>query len=493
VATSLSEALEVEKQRRTLAEFVKAAWHVVEPATEMAWGWHIEAICEHLEAATRGEIRRLVVNIPPRHMKSLLVTVFWPAWVWATFPEKRWLFSSYAEQLSVKHSVVCRRVIQSDWYQRRWGHVFSLTGDQNAKIKFENDHTGFRMATSVKGTATGEGGDFIVVDDPHKVDEVTSELQRQSVLDWWDQTMSTRLNNPSTGCRVIIMQRLHEEDLTGHVLTRGGWTHLCLPAEFEDEHPTPWAADPRQKPGELLWGAHVTQVYLDEKKKDLGSYGFAGQYQQRPAPMEGGILRREWWAYYDEVPQVDELVQSWDLAFKDTKDSDFVVGQVWARNGANKFLLHQIRERLDFPATIERIKDMTSWVEERYPQHSSHRIWIEDAANGPAVIAALRNELPGVIPVKPLGSKEARAHSAAAQIESGNVYLLGKRRPDGQAYDREATPGWVQDFVEECAAFPNAAHDDQVDAMSQALVRLSRSQTAQVRTGGYDPHIFADF
>lgn len=459
----------------------------------MVWGWHIDAIAEHLEACTNGEIRRLVINIPPRHMKSLLVTVFWPAWVWATRPEKRWLFSSYAESLSIKHSVVCRRVLQSPWYQQRWGDVFQLTGDQNAKMRFENDRTGFRLATSVAGTATGEGGDFIVVDDPHKVDEVLSDTTRESVLEWWDQTMSTRLNDPASGVRVVIMQRLHERDLSGHVLARGGWEHLCLPSEYEPSHPFVWPDDPREKEGDLLWPQHVPAEFLEEKKVDLGSYGYAGQYQQRPAPAEGGIIKRQWWRFYEELPQIDRLMQSWDLAFKATNEADYVVGQLWACDGPNKYLVKQMRGRFDFPETQEKILEMTNWAADKWPSMANHAILIEDAANGPAVIAALRRKIASVIPVKPMGSKEARAHAVAPQIEAGNVFLPGALREDRHDYDHTKTPLWVQTFVEETTSFPNGRHDDQVDAMTQALVRLARSGKAnRVRTGGYDAVLFDD-
>ena len=230
---SLVAEIESEMARRSLREFVRQAWHVVEPATPYIPGWHLDAICDHLEAVSRREIRNLLINMPPRHMKSLAVSVFWPCWEWATWPERKWLFSSYAASLSIRDSLKCRRLIESPWYQANWGDRFQLTGDQNAKQRFENNKSGYRLATSVGGTATGEGGDRIVVDDPHNVNEAESDLVRRGVIDWWDQVMSTRLNDPKTGAKVIVMQRVHEADLAGHVLAQGGYEHLCLPAEYE--------------------------------------------------------------------------------------------------------------------------------------------------------------------------------------------------------------------------------------------------------------------
>ena len=494
-----SDDLRAERARRSLGGFIRAAWPLVEPATPFAPNWHIDAITEHLEAATRGELRRLVINVPPRHMKSLQVSIFWPAWVWLSHPERRFLYASYAEKLSVSHSVTCRRLIQSRGsgfpaeatglmqrigYQGLlevlWGEAaWQLADDQNLKERFHNNRTGFRLATSVGGSVTGEGGDVLVLDDPHKPDEVQSDVVRQSVLDWYDQTWSTRLNDADSGVQVIVMQRLHERDLTGHVLERGGFEHLCLPAQYEPTHPFRWPDDPRTEPGQVLWQKWHRR-WLEEKKLELGSYGYAGQYQQRPAPEEGGILRRPWWRYFDPakpLPHFHELVQSWDMAFTDSDGSDYVVGQVWGRFFANKYLLHQTRQRLEFTETVHALRQLTAWVEEQIPAHRSHLKLVEDKANGPAVISTLHRQIAGLVAVNPRGDKVARARAAAPEIEAGNIYLPGAPSPDGQSYDRTRTPHWVQEFIEECAAFPNAAHDDQVDACSQALIRLAGSST----------------
>jgi predicted phage terminase large subunit-like protein len=219
----------------------------------------------------------------------------------------------------------------------------------------------------------------------------------------------------------------------------------------------------------------VGAPWLAEKKLELGSYGYAGQYQQRPAPAEGGILKRRWWRYYDhegELPHFDQLCQSWDMAFKDTDGSDYVVGQVWGSFGAELYLLHQLRRRLEFTDTLHAVRELTRWVTERFPHREAHAKYVEDKANGPAVIATLRREVPGLIAVDPRGDKVARARAVAPALEAGNVYLPGRPSADGSDYDRAHTPDWVQAFIEECAAFPNGAHDDQVDAFSQALMKL---------------------
>ena len=292
-----------------LPDFIEDAWHVVEPASRFLWNWHIGAIAEHLEAVTKGDIRQLLINIPPRHMKSLAVSVFWPVWEWISNPHRRWLFASYAQSLATRDSVKCRRLIESNWFQSRWHDRFALTSDQNQKMRFDNDKTGSRIATSVGGSATGEGGDRVVVDDPHNVTERESDAIRRATLDWWDQTMCTRLNDPKTGARVIVMQRVHEKDLSGHVLAQGGYVHLCLPAEFDPSRrcvtQLPWK-DSRMIPGELLWPKRITQSEISDFKLRLGPSGYAGQFQQLPAPAGGNRFRQGWFRYYTVADEFDD-------------------------------------------------------------------------------------------------------------------------------------------------------------------------------------------
>jgi predicted phage terminase large subunit-like protein len=471
---NLIQEIDKELATRSLQEFIRQAWPVLQPATPFVSGWHIDALCEHLEAITYGQIRNLLINIPPRHMKSLTVSVFWPCWEWIRCPERRWLYASYAESLSLRDSRHCRLLILSPWYQRHWRDVFVLTEDQNEKRRFENNKTGYRIASSVGGANTGEGGDRIVCDDPHNVKEAESDAARKGVCDWYDQVMSTRVNDPKTAAKVIIMQRVHAADLSGHVLAQGGYEHLCLPAEYEGSKGMTaigWR-DPRKEAGDLLWPARFGPLEIADLKLRLGSYAAAGQLQQRPSPAEGGIFKRAWWRRYVELRNLHEcvMVQSWDLAFKDTSNSSFVVGQVWARSDAYFCLVDQIRAKLTFPETLRAFRELTA----RYPMCTVKLV--EDKANGPALIQTLQREIPGIVPVQPDGSKEARAHAISWLVEAGNVYLP----------QTSAAP-WVEDFIEECAAFPKGAYSDQVDCCTQALSRLLHGWPEEGVISYYDP------
>lgn len=484
--------VEAEQSRRSLRFFLQAAWPTIEPGSPFVAGWHIDAICEHLEAVSRGQIRNLLINMPPRHSKSSIVSVAWPAWLWITHPERKWLCASYSQRLSTRDSVSCRRLIESAWYQEQWGHVYRLTDDQNAKERYENTHRGVRISTSVGGTVLGEGGDILLCDDPQSADEaMSSDAARMSVLAWWQYAWSSRLNDPKTSAKVVVMQRLHQQDLSGHLLEVGGFEHLCLPAEYErSTHVTSigWS-DPRTEQGELLWPDRFGRTEIDDLKNALGSYAASGQLQQRPSPEGGGLLKRHWWRYWKTIdsglPPVtvrdangsisnidalliphrfDEVIQSWDCTFKDLQSSDYVVGQVWGRKGANSYLLDQVRARLDLPGTLNAIRGLTA----KWP--NATRKLIEDKANGSAVIQTLKNEIAGLIPVNPEGGKVVRAQAVSAKIESGNVYL-----PHPALY------AWVAPLVEECAAFPHGRHDDSVDSLTQALVRLQQQRPTKLR------------
>ena len=422
--------VEREHATRSLKEFVRQAWHIIEPSTPFVPGWHIDAIIDHLEAVSYGHIRNLLINVPPRHMKSLLVSVLWPAWEWTRWPERRWLYSSYGAQLSMRDSVKCRRLIESPWYRARWGHVFTLTGDQNAKTRFDNNRSGYRLSTSVGGAVTGEGGDRIVCDDPHNVADVASDTTRKTAIEWWDIAMSTRVNDPKTSAMVIVMQRCHQRDLSGHLLEKGNFEHLCLPAEYEGPGRVTSIgfSDPRTEHGELLWPGQFGRTEIEELKINLGSYGAAGQLQQRPSPAGGGIFKRHWFRYFQprgmnlppvevrlpdgtlmsiqahEAPfHVEEQIQSWDCAFKDLDTSDYVVGQLWGRLGPRFLLGDQFRGRTDCPGTVKAVRAMT----DKWP--ATMAVLIEDKANGSAVIQMLSHEIPGLIPVNPQGGKVGRA------------------------------------------------------------------------------------
>jgi len=463
--------------RQALAEkylksYIEQAWHIVEPKSPFVSGWHIDAMCEHLEAVSRREISRLIINIPPRHMKSLEVCVFWPTWEWGpnARPDLRWLFSSYAETLSTRDSLKCRRIIQSKWYQDRWGHAFYLVGDQNAKTRFENNERGYRIATTVRGVGTGEGGDNIVVDDPHNVLQGESELRRSEVLTWWDESMSTRGNNPKTVAKVIIMQRVNENDLSGHVLEKDlGYTHLCLPARYEGNRvktSVPLGKpfeDPRFYEGEPLWPERYPEPEFRKLEKDLGSeYAIAGQLQQRPSPRGGGMFKIENFQVINELPHeraLGKTVRYWDKA--GTEGGGKRTAGVKMSKWGDSFLIRDVvkgqwaagkREKIIKNIAELDTKSVEVWVEQEPGSGGK-----ESAENTIKNLAGFTCKKEAVT-----GAKEVRAEPYGGQVEISNIYVLN--RP------------WTQDFIAEHEHFPNGKFNDQVDAASGAFNKINSTK-----------------
>lgn len=503
----LAEPLAIERElcERRFRYYIEPAWEIVEPVTPFVPGMHIDAICEHLQAISDGEIKNLIINVPPRHMKSLLTCVLWPTWEWTIRPEMRYLCMSYADALAIRDSLKCRRIIRSAWYQRLWGNVFQLTGDQNAKTRFENDRTGFRIAAGVGGLGTGEGGNRIVVDDPIKAADARSDTMLQNVIDWWDGTMSTRRNSQDSA-RVIIMQRLHERDLTGHILSKmaeGGthYEHLCLPAEYEPRKfisAIGWQ-DPRTEPGELLWPELNPREYVEELKRELGEYGAAGQLQQRPTPEGGGIFKKEWWSILQDRNRYDledkkivrGVVGRWiffDTAMKDADSNDYSCGtifELWPdyRIGLRHVWMDRIQSAF-LPKEIARLA--TRWNRDGKLQ----RVVIEDRNSGTTAIQTLRasaddpwlaNLIEGFVPNE---SKEYRARQASIWCEKDCVLFP---YPNALAEWYFAT---IDDTTGQLFKFPNAEHDDFVDTFSMGLIYLEhyleagwRSRNATGRGG----------
>mgnify|MGYP003124914944 FL=1 len=453
--------------KRSLKEFTKSSWQAIEPGRQFYDNWHIDAISEHLQAVVEGKIKRLIINIPPRHMKSISVAVALPAWTWTIQPEKRFLFASYAGSLSIRDSVKCRRLIDSQWYKTYFGDMYNLTTDQNQKQRFENDKTGQRIATSVDGALTGEGGDIIVIDDPHNVREAESSAVRQGVLDWWDQAMQTRLNDPKTGAFVIIMQRVHENDLTGHILgnERNAWDHLCLPARYEIGHPTPTRStlgfgDPRTKEGELLWPERVDKKTLETLEASLGTYASAGQLQQRPMPKGGGILKAKWWVPWekDELPDIEYVIQSYDTAFSVKDKSSYSARTTWGvfrENGqVNAIVIEMWYDRVTYP-------ELRKLAQESYEEWQPDAVLIEKKASGQSLLQDLRMAGVPVLAYNPDRDKEARAHASSALLEDGRIYFPSDKK-------------WAKNLIDICAAFPAGDNDDIVDTCTQAWLRLRK-------------------
>jgi predicted phage terminase large subunit-like protein len=458
--------------RLSLKDFVREAWNVLEPVSTLVWNWHLDLICDYLtlirdnnfKNSCGKELEGIIFNVPPRTMKSLLISVFFPIWLWTTDPSRRFMFVSYSEKLSTQHSVFRRSVIESPWYQKRWGAVFSLSRDQNVKSHYENSARGTMFSTGMQATATGMGGDILIFDDPLNPEQAISQVEREAVNLRFDTTFRSRINDPATGVKIIIMQRLHELDLTGHVLARESsrWEHVSLPAIAQKDKPWEFPSSTEvknQKAGDLLWPARLPQSFLDSQRVGMGSWAFHGQYQQSPAPLDGGIIKRQWVRFYRQLPEKFEfMVQSWDCTFSGGSDHDFVAGQVWARSGGKYFMLpYRTYERLDFGPTMAAIKSCHA----KFPQ--AHAVLIEDKANGPAIISELQKEIAGVVAVNPEGGKIARAQATAPLWEAGSIEL-----PDPQVFGIS----WMEDYLHNLCAFPKAAHDDDMDSTSQALIYM---------------------
>ena len=465
----------LEEVHRALCEkslhfFIRHFWPEIEsPASEFHDGWHIGAMCEHLEAVTRGEIRKLMIFVPPRSMKSLATSVAWPAWIWAqprdearplAGPSVRFLSASYGDRLSEGHSDNSLRVIRSDKYLRYWGDRVQLT--DISKKRFRNTQQGQRLATSVGGSVTGLGGDILLADDLMKPDDAQSEVERENVREWVRGTWSMRMNNPRTGAQVLIMQRLHHQDIAGHLLEMGGWEVLCLPMRYEPDHPQVYARDPRKEPGELLWPSHAPEKYVREKEDDMGPYITAGQFQQRPAPREGGMFSREKFEYVDAVPDGPrQRCRGWDLAGSKSKTSPYTVGVLMSRMGKNLYVEHVTRARTN----SDEMRQMMTNAARRdgkqvlidFPQDPG-QAGKDQRQNLTAMLIGYK-----VRSSPESGAKETRADPYAAQVQAGNVYLV--RAP------------WNDVYLDELELFPNSDFSDQVDASSRAFARLTRKRS----------------
>jgi predicted phage terminase large subunit-like protein len=444
------EQLKAELAGRHLRHFVEQAWPIVEPVQKFIPNWHIDKLCDTLERVTRGEIRRLIVNMPPGTSKSLIVSVFWPAWEWATQSHLRYLTASYSDDLTIRDNMRMRDIVTSPWFQEYF--PLALRSDQNAKTRMDTTTGGWRIATSVGGKGTGYHPDRIIIDDPINPKEALSDASRETANTWYDATISNR--GLARGARIVlIMQRLHIDDLAGHLIKRGGFHLVRWPMRYDAKIATD--DDERTEHGALLWPALFNEEMVAAQEIVYGGYNTAGQYQQWPIPLGGTMVQRDWFKFYKELPfQPTDWLQSWDCNFKNTEDNDFVCGGVWCRKGQNKYLVHRLNKQLSFPGTLDAIRKMT----EDYPQATLKLI--EEAANGYAVIQSLQDEIDGIVPVKPMGSKAARLAAASPTIESGHCFL-----PD------PSIAPWVEDFLTEVTSFPRHPHDDQVDMMSQALNR----------------------
>ncbi len=483
--------------RKDLATFVREAWHVLEPGTPLIWNWHIDVICDVLMRVTAGDLQRVLITVPPGHMKSWLVSVAWPAWEWLTDPTNRSQFFTYVQSLSNEHSGKCLTLVTSEWYADqipkhygpRWDRRWDLA--KAGVEEFKTELGGVRRAMSFAGSATGFRGRKLIIDDPLNVKEHPTDDALDDVISTYDKSLSSRFDDVDTGAIVIIMQRIHENDLAGHVIEQDrkygkvpGWkpfTHVCLRSEYDPDHPNEF--DPRTERGELLFEAKFPRHVIEAAKIQLGIAQYAAQHSQDPIPAGGGIFntwKLAFWlppgvalpAHHEKdaagntVPclsitlplDFDVEALSWDMSFKDLKSSDFVCGQAWGRKRAKLFLLEQVHGRLSFTRTVEEVRAMA------FRRRRAVAKYVEDAANGPAVVNHLKEEIFGLIPVPTGGGKVPRFHAISPFIDAGNVVLPHPMLPGCE---------WVGSLLAELRAAPRGKHDDQADALAHAVQQLS--------------------
>lgn len=465
-------AVQAERGRRRLRYFVRVfAWAALNPSRDFQGNWHIDAMCEHLEAVKAGQVRHLIINIPFRHLKSTVVSQAFPAWDWIDNPGREFMTSSYAMDVATRDAVDSRRIIESELYQAAYGKRFNMVTDQNVKTRYENDKGGHRVVVATESRGTGFGGDILIVDDPVSAKEADSPAALEASIEWWKGTMSTRSNDPKNSRWILVHQRLNTNDLTGYMLAEAfGGDHLVLPMRYDPRLAKTTSlgfVDPRKTEGELLHPSRVDEAAAKEMEKTLGSYHTNAQLQQNPEPRGGSIFSREHWRYYKELPQLPEVAISVDCAFKGIETADYVAIQSWSERGADCFLLPgRIKARMGFAATVQAIRNAVA--QQKSLGRDVIAVLIEDKANGPAVIETLKDEIPGVIAVNPEGGKAARAFAMQPSCEAGNIHL-----PDPSL---DAT---IESFVGTCARFTgkDGGEDDEVDAMTQ-YVNWKRKRTA---------------
>ncbi len=442
--------------RNDLSAFIEGSFYQLNPDAQFLSNWHIEVIASELERCLRGETKRLIICVPPRSLKSHCASVAFPAWLLGHKPSAQIICASYGQDLADKFALDCRLLMNSDWYRK----VFAtrLSTQRQAVSDFMTEAQGFRMATSVEGRLTGRGGDFIIIDDPLKPEEALSDTQRNAVNEWYDHTLYSRLNNKATGCIVIIMQRLHEDDLVGHVLQQDNWKVLRFPAiALEDEthiiQNCYGTHTVRRPAGKALHPERESLEILQNIRHNLGEYNFSGQYQQEPAPLGGGMVKLAWFKTYkvgEEPAEFDVVFQSWDTAVKATELNDYSVCTTWGKKDQNLYLLHVLRRRMEYP-------ELKRAVWEQAKRFHTTTILVEDKSSGAQLIQELRREgIHAIAQYAPRMDKIMRMHSATSTIENGSVHLPDKAE-------------WLADYLGELTTFPKARFDDQCDSTSQAL------------------------
>lgn len=448
--------------RQDLPSFIAKCFATLESGRPYHDNWHIHHIGHQLQRVADGELKRLAITIPPRHLKSICVTVAYTAWAMGRNPALKIMTISYAEELARQHATAFRTIVESAWYRDLFP-AFQVASARTTEVR--TTQHGFRFAGSVGGAILGRGADLIIIDDPIKAQAALSAVERRKVKDFYDNTLYTRLNDKGRGSIVIVMQRLHEDDLVGHVTGKEAWEISAIPAIAADDQDYRTGPAPhevyRRRAGEVIDPQREDRAVLDQVRRTLGSMNFAAQYQQDPVPQDGNAIRREWLRYYEVVPQLDLVMASWDTASTLGETSDYSVGTVWGLKGSDIYLLDVIRGRFEVP-------DLRRRIEATADAHGAHATLIEETDIGRAILQEMRLHSH----VRPIlwrvrFDKEARLLGQAPKFEAGQVLL-----------PREAP--WLAEYVGELLAFPNGTHDDQVDSTSQALGWLSRRIAAGI-------------
>jgi len=476
---TLKADIDAELASRSLYHFVKASWPIVHATEPFVPNWHIQAITDHLQAVVKGDIHNLLIEVAPRMTKSVPTSICLTPWTWLQDPSFTFIYVSFAIHLASDHSTKARRIIESNWYQHYFGDRYKLAYDQNAKLKFANDHTGSREAFGMGGV-TGAGAKAVIVDDPSDTKDWTSPTKMKTTIETYDSSIHKRVNNPNDPRRIVIMQRISDKDLAAHLHRQGDWEVITIPMEYDPKRSKVssigWK-DPRKQPGELLCPRRFSREEA-EKEKQRTPRIYSAQYQQAPAADEGAIFKRQNWRHYAEPPQeavkrMSVVIQSWDLTTGGIDPgTSKVAGQVWGKiaGSENIYLLDSVYEFMDMQQTLDHITAMTL----RWPQARAKVI--ENKAAGPAVITLLKDRLSGIVAWPPQGEKMSdkitRAYAVQPYQEARNLILP----------DTRYAP-WVDEWIELAAAFPEGEYDDTIDAMTQAILYLERAPKSAAPTG----------
>lgn len=446
-----------EMMRRDFRAFLRKAFPSIRGGDPISWNWHLDAIAHELDRIDRGENHRLLVTLPPRNLKSIAISVAWVAWMLGRDPRRNFVCISYSNELSGKLARDCLAIMQSSWYRELFPRTI-LSPKRSASGDFETTRGGGRLATSITGTLTGRGGDILIIDDPIKPDEVYSDTAREAVNNWYRSTLTSRLNDKSSGAIITVMQRLHENDLAGMLLETPGWRELRMSAIAAEDEIIALSRRKvhHRKAGDVLHPERESLEVLEAQRLAMGSSAFEAQYQQNPVPIIGNMVKAEWLRIYTEADlaaKPGRIVQSWDTASKDGVHNDWSVCITANIHRTEIRIIDVFRRKLTFP-------DLKKHAIRLARQFEARAMLIEDAASGQQLLQVLRNEKPqGVpmpIPRKPEGDKVSRMAGVSGQIEGGQLLL-------------PAEAPWLVEFKKELLGFPNARHDDQADALTQLM------------------------